>query len=184
MAFITLTPSKRELILNRIAEAKRQKTCVFKEMSADKVAYELMHNYYKINLIDVRSPGDYKTKHLPLAINIPLDSMFNRDYTEILNQHHKLNIFYADKDTTAKKACLLAKFIGTSTNYILKENISEFQQMIFQAQQPAAPASKQSMNEYKFRTQAANVLINLDNTLGGRNRPVKNKAKRVKGGCA
>jgi len=112
--FIAATPSKHERIVKKISEARQQKKCVFKEIPSDKLAYELLHNYYKINLIDVRSPEKFKEYHLPLAVNIPLDSMFNREWEDIFSQNSKTNVFYADEDTTAKKACLLAKHIGKS----------------------------------------------------------------------
>ncbi len=181
--YLALSPSKHERILNKISEARRQKKCVFKEISSDKLAYELMHNYYKINLIDVRSPESFKKYHLPLAINIPLDSMFNREWEDIFNQKVKTNVFYADEDTTAKKACLLAKHIGKSKNYILSETTYEFKSLIFDAKPPAKHANKQEVDEYNFRVQTSKALIDLRNSLKNFNQPVKKKLKKAKGGC-
>ncbi len=75
-----------------------------KVLDADKLSIELVNNYYKLNLIDVRSPEKFKEYHLPLAINIPLDSMLNREYQNFFTQEYKTNIFYADENQVARKA--------------------------------------------------------------------------------
>ncbi len=103
---LTFTPSRQEYIQHQIREARQQQKCVFKEITADKLAFELINNNFTINLIDVRDKARYDAYHIPLAINIPVDSMTNRQWNEYFTQEHDVNIFYADTDTTAKKpAC-------------------------------------------------------------------------------
>lgn len=184
IGFVSFTPSKQELIQMRIAEAERQKKCVFKEISADKLAYELIHNYYTINLIDVRSPEKYEEFHIPLAINIPIDSMQNREWENIFKQQYKTNIFYADVDTMAKKACLLARFIGNSENYILKETTPEFRDLYFSFNTEATDSLKESINIYEFRTKTAAELKSLEESLKNLEQPVKKEIRKIQGGCS
>ncbi|MGC9355707.1 MAG: YeeE/YedE thiosulfate transporter family protein, partial [Mariniphaga sp.] len=131
LGVVALLPGEKEIINSRIAEAKRQQTCVFKEMSADKLASEIVSEYYVLNIIDVRTPEEYEAYHLPLAINIPFDQMMERQYEPIFKQRLKTNVFYADSDTLVRMACLKAKYIGKSENYILKESAEEFRKMYF-----------------------------------------------------
>lgn len=184
IGILAITPNRNEMIANRIANAREQKKCVFQEITTDKLAYELMHNYYKFNLIDVRSPNEYKKEHLPLAINIPLDSMFNREWKKIFKQKHKINVFYANNDTIVRMACLSAKFIGKSENYILKETADEFRALVLEPDSLPPVASKKQVLNHEFRRQAAAALINLDKTLGRLNKPVKKKVRKIKGGCS
>ncbi|NBC81981.1 MAG: YeeE/YedE family protein [Bacteroidetes bacterium] len=184
LALVAFTPSDKELIQKRIAEERRQQKCVFKEMPADKLAYELIHNYWEINLIDVRDTASYSAYHLPLAINIPLDSMMNREWKSYFTQTHKKNIFYADTDTTAKKACLLAKHLGKSDNYILRESTSEFRAMFFDLSVPEGHVTKQEQNIYRFRHEAAMQLTNLVKSLQHLNKPVKKEVRKIQGGCS
>lgn len=181
---LVVTPSKQEYIQHQINEARQQQKCVFKEISADKLAYELTNNHYSINLIDVRDPEIYKINHLPLAINIPVDSMNKKEWNQYFIQRHKINVFYADVDTTAKKACLLARFLGKSDNYILRESTQQFRDLFFDITPPAPDALKDEVNLYHFRTKAAANLISLENALKKFNEPIKKVVKKIQGGCS
>lgn len=181
---IWITPSHDELIMMRISEAKRQKKCVFKEIAADKLAYELVHNYYSINLIDVRSKEEYEKYHLPLAINIPLDEMMDREWRTYFTQNQRTNIFYADADTMAKMACLMARYIGDSENFILRESAQKFRTMFFQAEEPGTEAMKKERDIYRFRSKAARDMESLRNTLKNINKPVKREVRKIQGGCS
>lgn len=182
--FLTVTPSTQEHIHQKISDARQQQKCVFKEILADKLAYELINNHYKVNLIDVRDNEKFKDYHLPLSINIPVDSISNREWNEYFNQEHNINIFYADIDTTAKKACLFANFLGKSENYILKESTDQFKEMFFNISLPPSNASKMDINIYNFRAKAATDLLNLENALKKFTQPVKRKVKKIQGGCS
>ncbi|MCP4580411.1 MAG: YeeE/YedE family protein [candidate division Zixibacteria bacterium] len=184
IALLTLTPSRQEYIQQKIREYRQQQKCTFKEISGDKLAYELVHNHFNINLIDVRATEKYLEYHLPLAVNIPVDSMMSRQWNEYFVQEHKINIFYADIDTTAKKACLLANFLGESENYILTESTDQFRDMFYNISLPPSDAPKQDINIYSFRTKAANDLMNLENALKKFSQPVKKKVLKAKGGCS
>lgn len=96
----------------QIAKAKRQQSCVFKEIPADKLADDIVNNFYALNVIDVRPAEAYEEWHLPMAINIPFDQMLERQNKAIFNQKLRTNIFYADDDTLVRMACLKAKFAG------------------------------------------------------------------------
>jgi len=181
--FISITPDKQERIQNKINNVAHQKESVVKEMTADKVAFELIHNYYKINLIDVRPESQYKKNHLPLAVNIPLDKIFNSEWKEYFTQNYKTNIFYAGVNTNAKKAYLSAQFIGDSKNYILKETIAQFNEMFFDINPPLPNVSKAEANIYRFRIKAAEDLLKLDKVYKKFSMPVKKKARKIQGGC-
>jgi rhodanese-related sulfurtransferase len=184
IAFIAFTPSRREYIQKQVNDAWRQQECVVREISADKLAYELIQNHFRINLIDVRSSDKYKEYHLPLAVNIPVDSMMNREWSDYFVKSHKTNVFYADIDTTARKACLLARFLGSSDNYILKESTDQFRDTFFGAVAPPPGALKKDVNVFEFRTRAAADLLNLENAIRKFSQPVKKKIQKAKGGCS
>lgn len=181
---VAVTPDYRERRQNAIAEAQRQKKCKFKEISSDRLADELMNHAFEINLIDVRSKKQFDAGHLPLAVNIPVESIFNREYEETFKQHHKRNVFYADDVMRAKRACLSAKFIGTSENYVLSENMEQFRNKIFGSKMPGPGATKQEVTDYAFRSKAAKAINKLQAALSHLGQPVKKKLIKAKGGCS
>ncbi len=184
LAVVSLLPGKNEIINHRIAEAERQKKCVFKEISADKLAYEITNNYYKLNVIDVRPKEEFEKYHLPMAINIPFEEIMNREWEYIFKQRIRSNVFYANSDTLVRMSCLKAKYIGKSDNFILRENADEFRNMFFNLKEPVATASKEEHEIYHYRNQSAIQMNNLMESLQNIGKPVKKEIKKVKGGCS
>jgi rhodanese-related sulfurtransferase len=183
LAVVAFLPGKQDIINMRIAEAKRQKTCVFKEIPADKLADEIVNHYYALNIIDVRSPEEFEEFHLPMAINIPFENMMERQYEPLFRQRLKTNVFYADGDTLVRMACLKAKFIGKSENLIMRESALEFQKMFYEAEAPPADSPKNELQAYVFRTDAARKMDNLVEALKNIGAPVKREVVQIKGGC-
>ncbi len=180
---ITILPSRKQMIYNQIAKAKEQQKCVFREMSSDKLAYEITHSYYQLNIIDVRSPQEYKEYHLPLAINIPFEDILDREWKHIFTQDVKKNIIYADTDTLAKMSCLKARYIGDSENYILNESPQKFREKFFEIEPPPPDSPKENLEVYHFRSNAAQKMKSIQEALENIGKPVKRKVKKVQGGC-
>ena len=179
-----VTPDRNQYIQNQIAEAQRLKKCKFKEISSDRLADALMNHAFQINLIDVRPKKDYDAGHLPLAVNIPLENIFDRTWEQMFDQHHKRNVFYAEDINMAKKACLSTKFLGSSENYVLSESMSEFNNRIFNLKAPGPGASKKEIQTYAFRSKAGKAIRELDKALSRLNQPVQKKLVKAKGGCS
>ena len=185
IALVSILPGHDQRLENRIAEAKRQKKCVFHEINADKLASEIVEHHYQLNIIDVRSPEKFEEYHLPLAINIPFEEIHDRKWESYFKQKIKTNIFYADNDTLVKMSCLKAKHIGNSTNFILNESVYYFRDLFFSPNKPdLATASKQVINEYNFRVKAARDMQFLDDALKNIGKPVTTEVKVTKGGCS
>ncbi len=181
---VVIFPSRNEKIQKMVADKKEQGKCVFKEISADKLADELVNNYYKVNLIDVRPKEEFDKGHLPLAINIPLDEFLERKYEDYFKQKHKTNIFYSNDSTLHKEACLTARFVGKSNNLILRETADDFQRIILNAQEPAPGAGKAVYEEYLFRSEAARKLSELQTAFESLSKPVTKEVKKATGGCS
>ncbi len=184
IAGVAFLPGRREMIQNQIAQAQRQKKCVFYEISADKLADEIVNHYYQLHVIDVRPPGEYEKFHLPLAINIPFEEIADRKWEKVFKQNVKTNVFYADHDTLVKMSCLKAKFVGNSKNLVLKESVQEFRKMFYDLKVPGPTASKQELNEYHFRVKAAAEMQHLTDALKNIGKPVTKEVKIASGGCS
>lgn len=184
LLIVAVTPDREERLQSAIAEAERQKKCKLKEISSDRLADELMHHAFELNLIDVRDKKAYEAGHLPLAINIPLDAIFSRESEGIFTQRHKRNVFYADDVRTAKRACLSAKLIGKSQSYVLSETMAQFQSKIFHAKDPGPRGSRKELAAYAFRSRAAAAIHKLEAALAHLGEPVKKKLVKAKGGCS
>ncbi|HOO83186.1 MAG TPA: YeeE/YedE thiosulfate transporter family protein [Prolixibacteraceae bacterium] len=185
VAVVSFLPGKQEIIENRIAEAKRQQKCVFHEIDPDRLADEIVHHYYQLNVIDVRTPEEFEAFHLPMAINIPLSEITDRKWEDLFKQKIKTNVFYADGDTIVRMACLKANFVGDSKNKILNVSALDFKQMFFDITPPDFEvASKKEINEYNFRSEAAINMLQLTEALKNIGKPVTKTIVPAAGGCS
>ncbi|MBV5315807.1 MAG: YeeE/YedE family protein [Prolixibacteraceae bacterium] len=183
LILIAVLPNSGRRLEARIDTALIRKDLTSSEVPADKLATEIVNNYYRINIIDVRSPDAFKAYHLPFAINIPVEKMSDRQWSKILNQKHKVNYFYADNQKLAKRGYLKAGFLGKAENYILIESSSDFKKLFSELTPPGSNASKKELNTYNFRLKAATDMKTLVDALKNSTEPVIAKTTKIKGGC-
>lgn len=183
LMIIAVTPDSKTRLESHINRELQQKDVTSVMVSPDKLANEIVNNYYKINIVDVRSPEAFKAYHLPFAINIPIEKMSAREWKTILKQKHKANYFYADNQQDAKKAYLFAVNLGNADNYILSESSGNFRQMFTDLVPPAPSASKNQQDVYNFRRKAAADMATLVEALKNSTQPVVAKTTKIKGGC-
>ena len=180
---IALTPDSKSRMEARVNAMLAHTDLISVEVPADKLANEIVNNYYRINIIDLRTPEAFKTYHLPFAINIPIDKMNERQWIAVLDQKHKTNYFYADDDQLARKGYLMAGYIGAAENYLLKETSFNFKKMFEVQENPAPTAGKKEMDTYNFRMKAAMEMKMLVEALKNSTEPVVAKTTKIKGGC-
>jgi rhodanese-related sulfurtransferase len=180
---IALFPDNNSRMESRISKTLLQKDFTPASVTADKLASEIVNNYYRINIIDVRDTAAFRAYHLPFAINIPIEKMSDRQWNKILDQKHKANYFYADDIRVAEKAYLLAGYIGKAENYILIESTTNFRKLFSDLTPPGPAANKNEINTYNFRLKAATDMKTLVDALKNSSEPVAVKTSKIKGGC-
>ena len=183
LGMIAFLPDSKSRLESRINKALQKNDFSHVQVPSDKLASEIVSNYYRINIIDVRNPESFKAYHLPFAINIPLEKMNDIQWNKLLDQKHKANYFYADDIQMARKAYLLAGYKGKAENFILTESATDFRKMFTDLVYPGIDAGKNELNIYNFRKKAANDMSSLVEALKNSSQPVIAKTTKIKGGC-
>lgn len=183
LTVIAIMPDSKSRMETRISNTLSHADLTSVEIPADRLANEIINNYYRINIIDVRTPEAFETYHLPFAINIPIDKMSDRQWKKVLDQKHKANYFYADDQQVAKKGYLMAGCMGKANNYILIESSENFKKMFSELLLPGPDANKKEVNTYNFRQKAATEMKMLMEALKNSTEPVIVKTSKIKGGC-
>lgn len=184
LLIIVITPSRDEYVMAKLEKKAATGECTPKLIDSDKLAYELINNYYNFNLIDVRSKEEFEKSHIPTAINIPLEQLDNLEYRPLFRQRIKTNVFYGASINQASRACLLARFHGDNNGLALKENMDEFHNL-FYAQPPLGDnPTKQELILKLFREDAARQLDEIEAALSAMSKPVEKKERVVQGGCS
>jgi hypothetical protein len=183
LAVIAFLPDSKSRMEAKISKELQSNDFSSAQVPSDKLASEIVNNYYRINIIDVRNPDAFKAYHLPFAINIPLEKMNDRQWHQLLDQKHKTNYFYADDQQIARRAYLVANYKGKAENFILTESALNFRKMFTDLVPPGSDAGKKEINVYNFRKKTAADMSTLVQALKNSSEPVIAKPTKIKGGC-
>jgi len=162
-------------------------------LAPDVVADMIIKKDPSLRLIDVRSQEEYEKFSLPGAINIPIANLLSPDYTDILNQDTKMNVFYSNGTLPANEAWMITRQLGYNNNYVLEGGLNYWFENILNPKQPSSTSPDEEFAKYDFRKSAGQALGGgglsvqaSDNQAEAAAKPaVKPAAKKKKaaGGC-
>lgn len=124
----------------------------------DDVADMIIKKDPVLRLIDVRSQDEFEKFNLSGSINIPVSDLLSDQYTDILNQDVKMNVFYSNGTLTANEAWMITRQLGYENNYVLEGGLNYWFEAILNPQKPAATSSDEEFARYDFRKSAGQAL--------------------------
>lgn len=127
-------------------------------VDAETVADMIVKKDPSLQLIDVRSQEEFEKFSLPGAINIPLASLLSEQYTDVLNQNVKMNVFYSAGTVMSNEAWMLTRQLGYENNFVLEGGLNYWFEAILNPQKPASTASDEEIARYDFRKSASQAL--------------------------
>jgi rhodanese-related sulfurtransferase len=144
-----------------------------------------------IRLIDVRAQDEFEKFGLPGAINIPLSDILSDEWTDILDQDVKMNVFYSNGTVTANEAWLITRQLGYENNYVLEGGLNFWFDNILNPQAPPSTSPNEEFAKYDFRKSASMALggggaISAQPSTGSAALPAiapKPAKKKAAGGC-
>lgn len=157
----------------------------------DQVAEMLIEKDPILRLIDVRTPDEFDKFSLPGAVNIPLSDLLSSEYTDILDQDLKMNIFYSNGSLKANEAWMITRQLGYKNNYVLQGGMNYWAETIMNPTKPSSTSPDEEIAKYNFRKGASMALGGAELETNTSDikvpaAPVINKKpakKRVAGGC-
>lgn len=159
----------------------------------DEVADMIIKKDPSIQLIDVRNPNEFNKYSLPGSINIPLQDILAENWTEILDQGSKMNIFYSNGSLEAIEAWMITRQLGYQNNYVLKGGLNYFGDLLLNPQTPPSTNPDEEIAKYDFRKGVSQTLgggaqtsASTPNTPTAGNKPSvvpKPMKKKASGGC-
>jgi rhodanese-related sulfurtransferase len=111
-----------------------------------------------LQLIDVRSQEEFEKFSLPGSINIPLTDLLSDQYTDILNQDVKMNVFYSNATINANEAWMITRQLGYTNNYVLEGGLNYWFDSILNPKTPASTSSDEEFAKYDFRKGAGQAI--------------------------
>lgn len=153
-----------------------------KSMSADELAYRLMKNDNRLQIIDFRLPVEFKKESLPGSISFTFDNLFEKEPGRILNIRHKINLFAAEDEFQERQLAIVANKLGFKNIVILEGGLNKFKEEILMFDKTLVANNKREEDTYRFRTKASSIIPVLIKENKS-SEPVKKTQKRIIGGC-
>ena len=144
----------------------------------------------KFQFIDLRSAPEYLKGHLPNAINIPVNHIFDKEYEQIWSQTDKTNILYYADHAGACGPWMLLNQLGYKNNKIMLGGYDYVNENIIQKYSPLTGNFRDEKAKYNYaksisETSGTNVTAPAGEATKTGNAPVVKKKKEGKtsGGC-
>lgn len=200
---LVFLPDYKQRLLDEVTAKEFLQTHPVKEMTPDELAFRVIDHDPRLTIIDVRPQEEYSKMFLPGSINIELQQIFQKEFSEILGQRRKRKVFIGTNEIEARQAALIAQELGYENIAVLCGGMKNFvntviylkpetqkQKCEFQvllvgtAQQNLRPIDpRQEKDTERFRSRASSALKTMireaKNTAV---KPVK-LVKKVSGGC-
>jgi rhodanese-related sulfurtransferase len=127
-------------------------------VAPDVVADMIVKKDPSLRLIDVRSQDEFEKFSLPGAMNIPLSNLLSPEFTDILNQDVKMNVFYSNGTLTANEAWMITRQLGFNNNFVLEGGLNYWFDNILNPKQPSSTSPDEEFAKYDFRKSAGQAL--------------------------
>ena len=108
------------------------------DFSLYNLAMAVKTNNPDILLIDIRSAEEYKQGRLPNAVNVPIDKLFDDEYSEyITGRNDKVKVLYASTEAEAIRATALLILEGHNHFKVLSGGYFVARDFVINSQNPA-----------------------------------------------
>ncbi len=150
-------------------------------ISPDELSCRLLSGDPKLQFIDFRPQEQFNKLSFPNSYRFEMENLFEKEPVLILRYKHKINIFVAEDELTARKMAFIAGSLGFKRIRVLQGGFREFEKEILNFQ---AAEKDSEMNEFtsRFRLRASRELPQIMKS-GASAAPVKKTMKRALGGC-
>jgi rhodanese-related sulfurtransferase len=173
---------KKETLLKKAGDMSLVNSYHYDFITADELACRLMSKDPRVQIIDFRKAEDFTRLSFPSSYLFVLENLFEKEPNEVLTIKHKVNVFVAEDELSARKLAMIATEMGYRRIRVLQGGFKGFRKDILSFKpDPAHPGSSEDP-EYRFRLRAGQNVPKLmikDRKSG----PPKKTIKRALGGC-
>jgi len=156
-------------------------------ISVDKVARFVVDEDSTVQIIDLRSPEEYRNFNIPGSINIPFKDLLNKDFEGYLDSKKTKNIFYSNGDILSAQAWALCTSMGYQNNYMMQGGLNEWYKTVMNSSFDGEriTARENALFETRFKARKIFTQMNsLPDSLKLKFFETKRKnEKKLDGGC-
>jgi rhodanese-related sulfurtransferase len=130
--------------------------------SVDQVARFIVSEDSTVNIIDLRSPEEFRTMNLPGSINIPYSEFLDHDPGAFLNTVKTKNIFYSNGDFDSNFALAIARGLNFKKTYVMKGGLNEWFNIVMNSTFTGDRISARENSLFETRTRARKMFTEIN----------------------
>jgi len=155
--------------------------------TVDQVAEFIVREDKTIQLIDLRSPEEFRKEAIPGAVNIPYPEYIKKDPETWLGNKKVRNIFYTTDDTEADYALVYARGLGYDNSYIMQGGITKWITTVIETKFTGDRITARENALFETRRRAGEMFTELNSLPDSLKTKFlesrKFSAKKLDGGC-
>jgi len=130
--------------------------------TVDQVARFVVSEDTTVQIIDLRSPKEFRAVNIPGSINVPYDKLLNNALGSILSNGNIKNIFYSNSDFDSNYALVIAGGLNYKNIYVMKGGLNEWFNTVMNSSFSGERISARENALFETRTRARKMFTELN----------------------
>jgi rhodanese-related sulfurtransferase len=155
--------------------------------TTDQVAGFIVSEDSSVQIIDLRSPKEFKSFNIPGSRNIPYKEFLRSEPGSILGNEKLRNIFYSNGDFDSNFAVVFAKGMNFNNVYVMKGGLNEWFTSIMNSSFTGDRISVRENAIFETRTRAKKIFTEMNSLPDSLKTKFLNArhvaARKPNGGC-
>ena len=131
-------------------------------LTVDQVARFVVSEDNTVQIIDLRSPEEFKIMNIPGSVNVPYSELLRNDPSSYLKEGANTNIFYSNGDLNSNSALALAKGLNYKNTFVMKGGLNEWFNTVMNSSFSGDRISARENSLYETRTRAKNMFTEMN----------------------
>jgi rhodanese-related sulfurtransferase len=155
--------------------------------TVDQVAKFMVSEDSSVQIIDLRTPEEFRTLNIPGSINIPYSKLLDNDPGSFLNNGKARNIFYSNGDFDSNYAIAFERGLNFNNTYVMKGGLNEWFNTVMNSNFTGERISARENALFETRTRARKMFNEMNSMPDSlKMKFIRSKhiaAKKLDGGC-
>jgi rhodanese-related sulfurtransferase len=155
--------------------------------TADQVARFIVSEDSSVQIIDLRSPDEFRDFNIPGSVNVPYKELLNGDPGAFLKNGNVKNIFYSNGDYDSNYAMVFAKGMNYGNVYVMKGGLNEWFNSVMNSRFKGERISAMENALFETRRGARRMFTEINSLPDSlKQKFIQSKhtsAKKLDGGC-
>ena len=155
--------------------------------TVDQVAKFMVSEDSSVQIIDLRTPEEFRTLNIPGSINVPYSKLLDNDPGSFLNNGKARNIFYSNGDFDSNYAIVIERGLNFNNTYVMKGGLNEWFNTVMNSNFTGERISARENALFETRTRARKMFNEMNSMPDSlKMKFIRSKhiaAKKLDGGC-